>query len=99
MSYKWKVPATIDAVNALGEHHKDINETVLIRAEQLALERSKVDGYDAAITSADVLSAIEEKKTICIDCGKEIEAGKGTFAKKVNGFLCEMCLDDNTDLL
>ena len=60
MSHIWKTDATIGAVTALGQYHRSINDSVLKRAEQLAIERSKRDGYDAAITEADVLQACEE---------------------------------------
>jgi len=58
--YIWKIGATMGAANALREHHKEINDDVLKRAEELAIERSKVDGYGAAIVTDDVLQAIKE---------------------------------------
>ncbi len=50
----------MDAVQALQEYHRSINDSVLKRAEELAIERSKRDGYNPAITGHDVLQACNE---------------------------------------
>lgn len=56
----WSLDATMGAVNALTEHSREITHDMMERAEELAIERSKVDGYEPAIITDDVLQAIKE---------------------------------------
>lgn len=54
---QWTVPASQGACNALRDHCRLITVEVLAEAERLALNRSKLDGYEAAITRQDVEQA------------------------------------------
>ena len=57
---KWTVPASEGACKALLEYSKYVNEDVCARAEMLALERERQNGFKAAITRIDVQQAIIE---------------------------------------
>ncbi len=64
MAYLWKTPATAGATQALFRIPRDLSENAcdaaLAAAEVLAIQRSHRDGYDPAITRADVERAFRE---------------------------------------
>jgi len=62
MKKEKRIPQSLGAMASMLENSKLITNKVLKRAEQLAIERSKKDGYEPCLLRRDIEQAIKEAR-------------------------------------